>query len=208
MDRARHHLNEAGAMRTNLWTTERAKDDDPSPAWPEAPTDDSANIDIAKVLGVVTEVLCKRQSAHENLMDLAHDCLKALTDGRVCEQAAKIGVRHSGETMEHFNASHRHLVAAGSVCDATDVHDVRPAAQVAPETDARATAVSKALPGRMVEEATLTKVLGEVVPMLERLAKRVDEIARTPLPPLTVAKGTVSVSKEQDRERKVGDWRA
>jgi len=107
--------------------------------------------------------------------------------------------------MEHFNASHRHLVAAGGVCDATDVHYVRPAAQVAPETDARATEVSKALSGRMVEEATLTKVLAEVVPMLERLAKRVDEIARTPLPPLTVAKGTVSVSKEQDRERKVGD---
>ncbi|MGA7866848.1 MAG: hypothetical protein WCA23_23140, partial [Stellaceae bacterium] len=52
--------------------------------------------------------------------------------------------------------------------------------------------------------AALAKVLGEVVPMIERLTKRVDEIARTPLPPLTLAKGTVSVSKEQDRGSKSG----
>jgi hypothetical protein len=37
------------------------------------------------------------------------------------------------------------------------------------------------------------------MPMLERLTQRVDEIARTPLPPLTIAKGTVSISKQQDR---------
>ena len=40
--------------------------------------------------------------------------------------------------------------------------------------------------------------------MIERLTKRVDEIARTPLPPLTMAKGTVSVSKQQDRGSNVG----
>jgi hypothetical protein len=44
----------------------------------------------------------------------------------------------------------------------------------------------------------LVKVLDEIVPMLDRLAKRVDDIARAPLPPLTIAKGTVSVSKQQD----------
>ena len=35
--------------------------------------------------------------------------------------------------------------------------------------------------------------------MIERLTKRVDEIALTPLPPLTMAKGTVPISKQQDR---------
>jgi hypothetical protein len=49
------------------------------------------------------------------------------------------------------------------------------------------------------EKAALAKVLGEVVPMIERLTKRVDEIARTPLPPLMMAKGTISISKQQDR---------
>jgi hypothetical protein len=41
--------------------------------------------------------------------------------------------------------------------------------------------------------------------MIEKLAKRVDEIARTPLPPLTMAKGTVSVSKQEDRGSNMGD---
>jgi len=40
--------------------------------------------------------------------------------------------------------------------------------------------------------------------MIERLTKRVDEIARTPLPPLTMAKGTLSISKQQDRGSNVG----
>jgi len=55
------------------------------------------------------------------------------------------------------------------------------------------------------DQTALAKVLGEVVPMIEKLTKRVDEIARTPLPPLTMAKGTVSVSKQQDRGSNMGN---
>jgi hypothetical protein len=57
-----------------------------------------------------------------------------------------------------------------------------------------------ALPDDRAENTALAKVLAQVVPMIDKLTKRVDEIARTPLPPLTMAKGTVSVSKQQDRE--------
>jgi hypothetical protein len=55
------------------------------------------------------------------------------------------------------------------------------------------------------DQTALAKVLGEVVPMIEKLTKRVDEIARTPLPPLTMAKGTVSISKQQDRGSNMGN---
>jgi hypothetical protein len=34
--------------------------------------------------------------------------------------------------------------------------------------------------------------------MIEQLTKRVDEIARTPMPPLTMAKNMASLSKQQD----------
>jgi hypothetical protein len=64
-------------------------------------------------------------------------------------------------------------------------------------------AKSAAAVGEPSEKAALTKVLGEIVPMIERLSRRVDEIARTPLPPLTIAKGTVAISKQQDRESDV-----
>ena len=204
MDRARHYLQKAGAMAVARWTAGGAEDEDPSRAREECPEGGRPDVDIVKMLAVVSEVLCKRERAHQNLMDLAHSCLQALTDGCVCEEATKLGARHSKETMELFKASHRYLVAAGARCDATGVDEPHPRAQLASETDTRAASLANAVPDERAEKAALAKVLGEVVPMIERLTKRVDEIARTPLPPLTLAKGTVSVSKEQDRGSKSG----
>ena len=37
-----------------------------------------------------------------------------------------------------------------------------------------------------------------MMPMLDRLSKRIDDIACTPLPPLTIARNSVSISKQQD----------
>ena len=200
MEQARDCLRKAGAMLAPLATVGSREDDDPSSAWLDSPVGDGPEVDIVKVLGVITRVLCKRERAHQSLMDLAHGCLQALTDGRVCEKAAKLGARHSNETMEMFKASHRHLIAAGARCDDTDVDDPRSLAQLTSEPDTLAADLATPLPDEPVEKAALAKVLREVVPMIERLTKRVDEIARTPLPPLTIAKGTVSISKQQDRE--------
>jgi len=108
------------------------------------------------------------------------------------------------ETMEHFKASHRHLVAAGARCDMAGDDQPRPTIKLGSGTHARAADRPNTAPDERGEKAALAMVLGEVVPMLERLAKRVDEIARTPLPPLTMAKGTVSVSKQQDRGNNIG----
>jgi hypothetical protein len=94
--------------------------------------------------------------------------------------------------MELFKAAHRHLVAAGARCDAAGVDEPRAAEP------------ANMLHDEPAEKAALAKVLGEVVPMIERLTKRVDELARTPLPPLTMAKGTISISKQQDRGSNVG----
>jgi hypothetical protein len=199
MEQARDYLQKAGAVPAALWTAGSTEDEDPSPASLECPVNASPGVDIVKVLAAVTKVMCKRERAHQYLMDLAHECLQALTDGCVCEQATKLGARHSRETMNLFKASHRHLLTAGARCGAAGVEDLRPTAQLASETDTRAAGLASQIPDEPAEKAALTKVLGEVVPMIERLTKRVDEIARTPLPPLTMAKGTVSISKQQDR---------
>jgi hypothetical protein len=200
MEQTRDYLQKAGAVHAApLWTAGRTEDDDPSPAWLETPGGDSPEVDTVKVLAAVAKMLCKRGRAHQSLMDLAHECLQALTDGCVCEKATKLGARHSKDTMELLKASHRHLVAAGARCDAAGVDEPRPPASLVFETDTRAVEPANALHNEPAEKAALAKVLGEVVPMIERLAKRVDEIARTPLPPLTMAKGTISISKQQDR---------
>lgn len=192
MEQARGYLQRAGGVPAPLWTAGTTEDADLSPDLPEYPVGDSSEVATVKVLGAVAKVLCKRQRAQQNLMDLAHECLQALTDGRVCEMATKLGARHSMETLELFNASHRHLIAAGARCDAAGVNMPRPAEP------------ANMLQDEPAEKAALAKVLGEVVPMIERLTKRVDEIARTSLPPLTMAKGTVSISKQQDRRSNVG----
>ena len=44
----------------------------------------------------------------------------------------------------------------------------------------------------------LAKLAGEIVPRLDALQKRVEEIARTPLPPQTVARGFAGISKRED----------
>jgi HK97 family phage prohead protease len=44
----------------------------------------------------------------------------------------------------------------------------------------------------------LAKLAGEIVPRLDALQKRVDEIARTPLPPQTVARGFAGITKRED----------
>jgi hypothetical protein len=196
MERARDFLQNAGAMPAARWTVGRALDEGPSPAWLERPVGDSPDVDAVKVLAAVPKVLSKRERAHQNLMDLAHECLRALTDRCVCDNSTKLGARHSMETMERFKAAHRHLVGAGARCNTTGVDEP---AQLASETDTRAAKLANALPEGSAEKAALANVLGEIVPMIERLTKRVDEIALTPLPPLTMAKGTVPISKQQDR---------
>jgi len=59
--------------------------------------------------------------------------------------------------------------------------------------------LAKALADERADKKVLGQALSQILPMLERLTERVDAIARTPLPPLTIAKGMVSVSKQQDR---------
>jgi enoyl-CoA hydratase/carnithine racemase len=48
------------------------------------------------------------------------------------------------------------------------------------------------------EKATLVATLADIVPRLDQLTKRVEDIARTPLPPVTIAKTVAAIAKRQD----------
>jgi hypothetical protein len=54
------------------------------------------------------------------------------------------------------------------------------------------------LVGERAEKAALIATLTDIVPRLDRLTKRVEDIARTPLPPLTISKSATAISKQQD----------
>jgi hypothetical protein len=204
MVKARDHLQKAGAIRIPDWTAVTAAiNEDFVPGCGGFP-DHPSGSDTAKVLDVIAAPAGKRGQANQCLINVAHGCLSELTDGMLCGEMTKIGVRHSKETMQHLEAAHYHLVAAGAKCaSAAGAASDGPSENCSPGTELvlgkRGCAEDVAqMAAESGEKAALVKVLGEVVPMLEQLTRRVDEIARTPLPPLTIAKNATSVSKRQD----------
>ena len=179
---------------------------------------DNATVDSSKTSGANAPASGNRGRAHRNLMDIAHECISKLTDRVACfqlspssdtnaaptgsantEEVTKAGARHSAETMAHLRVAHGHLVAAGAKCDAAGTGEVEHQGTEFDSVKAlRTEDLAKVLADERAEKTALVKALGEMVPLLDRLSKRVDDIARTPLPPLTVARGSIAVSKQQD----------
>ena len=103
--------------------------------------------------------------------------------------------------MEHLHSAHRDLVAAGAQCNCgveraaeeDNQSDILELEKAFPVTD-----LAKMLVDERAEKTALVRAFGEVMLMLERLSKRIDDIACTPLPPLTIARNSVSISKQQD----------
>jgi hypothetical protein len=194
MGKARDHLCSAGAVAT---PASAAAEDNGAPV---GYSNAGAYSRVAKVLDVIVTWLSKRDRPQQQMMDMAHECLRELTDGTMCGQAEKVGARHSRETMLELRAAHHHLVAAGARCDAADAptEEFRPGTDLTISKRAGLGEIAKLLASEQAERAALAKLVGDMIPMLERLAKRVDEIARMPLPPRMMAKSTVSLSKQED----------
>ncbi|HEY3910385.1 MAG TPA: DUF6582 domain-containing protein [Stellaceae bacterium] len=162
------------------------------------PSQNSASAVSEGVLEMIAAALGKRGSGHQALMDVAHDCIGKLTGGALCA-AVKAGARHSQETLQRLAEAHDHLVAAGAKCDAAGFVPEAEWQGTEFETGkAAAGNLAKMLAGERAEKAALIATLSEIVPRLDQLSKRVEDIARTPLPPLTVSKSVAAVSKQQD----------
>jgi hypothetical protein len=150
------------------------------------------------VLRLLTAALGKNGPGHQALMDIAHDCIGKLTDGMCCT-TSKAGARHSQDTMSHLTTAHNHLVLAGAKCDAADLlsgaenrgRDLEPIKIATGD-------LAKVLAEERAEKAALIATLTNILPRLDQLTKRVEDIARTPLPPLAAAKHVSSISKQQD----------
>jgi hypothetical protein len=223
MARAVDYLREAGAAPMETSSLHAAGNvEHMAPQMEPPPSDfrpgDDPTVDNSNGSGAITSAGDKRGRAHQNLMDMAHECISKVTGGMAClqlspgsdlepgparitntEEVEKAGARHSAETMEHLRTAHGHLVAAGAKCDAEGIGEKVHRGNRFESVKALQTEdLAKALADERAEKTALVKALGEMVPMLDRLSKRVDDIARTPLPPLTIARGSVSVSKQQD----------
>ena len=173
---------------------------------------DNATVDTSRMSGSVAAGRDKRGRDVQNLMDLVHDCVCKLTDGMACsdrpqspdlgltseecadtEATATTGTRHSPEMMGHLCAAHDQLIAAGAECQAADSGEEEIEGTEFEAVKASQTKeFAKMLAGERAENKALVKALSDMVPLLDRLSKRIDDIARTPLPPLTIARGSVA----------------
>jgi hypothetical protein len=139
--------------------------------------------------------------AHQALADMAHDAISRVTKAAACSMG-KAGARHSKETMEQLGKAHGHLCAAGATCDNVKKDDDMSYDAAAADGDLiKALETERAQKAEVVaENAALVKALGQIVPMLDRLTQRVEDIAQAPLPAQAVARvpGGMSVSKAQD----------
>lgn len=208
---ARDALKAAGAASEEA-TADTARNPQVGPPLPDLPRMQSGpgepmpldaarpshSTDTAAVLEMIAGALGKKGRGHQALMDVAHDCVGRLTDGACCI-AGKAGARHSKATLDHFATAHDHLVAAGANCNAagSDAGIVWGGTVVERGT-AAATDLAKMLAGERAEKSALIASLTDIVPRLDQLTKRVEDIARTPLPPLAFAKNVTAIAKQQD----------
>jgi hypothetical protein len=216
---ARGHLLEAGAAPTVASMGDAVGDVNEVAAQMKPPESDFRSGDNATVDTSIGKAGADCRPAHQNLADIAHECIRKLTDAKTCsrqpptfgtiparegsggsEKAIKAGARHSSDTLEHLCAAHDHLLAAGAACAAPPVvgEEEHQGIEFEPGKAVQTGELAKILANERAEKAALAKTLSEMVPLLDSLSKRVDDIARTPLPPLTIARGSVAVSKQQD----------
>lgn len=141
----------------------------------DRPANPEAVFDCWKADGA--ELMAGRPGDDQGTLDHVHDCLKALTDGDCCTAIKAVG--HRSKTMlGPLKAAHDALCRAGAQCDGFGADD---------DADKAAHA-----------DDLMKAFTGEIMPRLDALAKRVEEIAAVPLPPLTMARPAIAVSKRQD----------
>ncbi|MBV8089821.1 MAG: hypothetical protein JO139_09655, partial [Alphaproteobacteria bacterium] len=133
LSKARGHLLEAGAV-TSLASAVDAVGDvsevapQVNPPAADFRPGDNATVDTSKVRAASGTTRPKYRPAHQNLMNITHECIRKLTDATTCsrqpatfgpaaaeggcgetDQVTKVGARHSSETFGQLCAAHDHL---------------------------------------------------------------------------------------------------
>jgi hypothetical protein len=159
------------------------------------------------------EALAKAGNGHVPLLECAHNLLAALSDGATCKEGAAKPTRHNGEDMARMHKAHSHLMACSGMemaCKAandepdsdsaktTQVTEADTAKAAVTAAPAAVTAEAflapllnedlvKVLADERAEKAVLVKTLGEIVPLMTQMQKRIEDIAAQPMPATAVA---------------------
>jgi hypothetical protein len=172
------------------------------PATPHPPTVSKAATAGASPAFLMIEAMAKSGKGHAPLAACAHDLLHAVSDGATCKEGAAKPTRHNVDDMAGMHDLHAQLcmvdgvTCAGGEAPAAKVaaagadaaHVVPAAAAVEPLTGATLlTTDDGPLNKALADKEALTKLLGDIVPVMTAMHKRIEDIAAQPLPAALVA---------------------
>jgi hypothetical protein len=142
------------------------------------------------------EAMAKSGQGHVPLAAVSHELLNALSDGATCKEGAAKPTRHNVNDMARMHTLHAQLcmvdgVACSGAAGAEPATKVAaaaaPAASAAPAAAAAVTTDDGPLNKALAEKDALTKLLGDIVPVMTAMHKRIEDIAAQPQPAALVA---------------------
>jgi hypothetical protein len=163
------------------------------PATPHPPTVSKSAASGSGPAFLMIEAMAKSGKGHGPLCACAHDLLHAVSDGATCKEGAAKPTRHNVDDMAAMHDLHNQLCmvdgvsctvgAADSAATKVAAAVVAPVVPTAPAPTADADPLIKAL----ADKDALTKLLGDIVPVIKAMHGRIEEIALAPNPPALVA---------------------
>jgi hypothetical protein len=224
-------VNTAGAGVTGVPNATGASPASPHPGRAQQGTQKAA---AAEPTLLMIEGMVKRGAGHMALFDIGHDQMDAISGGATCKEGGgKPGYLSTGD-MALLHKAHGHLMNLGVKCAAAEAETDNPppggpVAISSAEAEGQGTAITaggagtdRGEPGKNAavdaddlakververleaQNATLVKTINDMVPMLERMSKRVEDIAQQEMPPRAIARVTGSITKSVDN-RMPGD---
>jgi hypothetical protein len=173
---------------------------------------------IEAILGAPGVPVEKAGPGHKPLMEIAHHCINAVSDGAVCKADGAKPARHSGATMALLDKAHFHLTKCSGMemaCKASnalpggtpDADTAKPDQQGTEEDTAKQAAAAAAdlaktaaaaAPATEPPNPALDQLLKAVVSLTEttqglltqnsEMRKRIEDIAATPIPAKALAR--------------------
>ncbi len=171
------------------------------PATPHPPTVSKAATAGVSPAFLMIEAMAKSGKGHAPLCACAHDLLHAVSDGATCKEGAAKPARHNAEDMAMMHEMHSQLCQVEGVqCvggePANKIAATAAVAAPAPDANAVLAAHEDPLNKALSDNAALTKLLGDILPMVTAMQKRIEDIAAQPQPAALVANaGAIDASR-------------
>ncbi|HEX3884756.1 MAG TPA: DUF6582 domain-containing protein [Stellaceae bacterium] len=182
---AREAMKAAGAGEDGTADEHSTVDTAGNPTHPAPSTGGGDPTGKAALLDAHLDAIVKQGGGHRHLMDIAHECVRKLTDGATCKSDAAKAARHSKDVLDNLHKAHFQVCAAGAKCDAAGGLPDEHQGTTDDKKDAEVIAdLAKAVSAEI--STGVGAALAELRSEMGAIAKDVAAIKATPIPAQTI----------------------